>query len=286
MRKKKIWMEKVKELDSATSISWLEHRTTYSCEGPAKHGLIGEDSFTKSVCQHCVLEKEKDPNFVIVKPTTKLERIRMRAPIGRFHQIMNRFTNTHYREHRWQVDAMHQCIKQRNPDVLLAADRWSVILVRDYTDRISPEYNNEAMTSGMGGGKSTVGMEGFLMWTKNDKGEMEMNWRGFLSDWRQQDSRTSYANAYKNIKHLQSQGFLPKGGRSVLYIRSDGCPAQYKCANAMRLVGLLALVFEIQIDWMVTAPHHGKKPSQRHCWERQVRHHEWFHPRFGFGTKR
>jgi hypothetical protein len=73
MRKKKIWMEKVKELDSATSISWLEHRTTYSCEGPAKHGLIGEDSFTKSVCQHCVLEKEKDPNFVIVKPTTKLE---------------------------------------------------------------------------------------------------------------------------------------------------------------------------------------------------------------------
>jgi hypothetical protein len=39
------------------------------------------------------------------------------------------------------------------------------------------------MTSGMGGGKLTVGMEGFLMWVHEDRGEIEMNWRGFLSDW-------------------------------------------------------------------------------------------------------
>ncbi len=57
---------------------------------------------------------------------------------------------------------------------------------------------------------------------------------------------------------LQAKHHIPKGGKSVLYIRSDGCAKQYKCANALRLVQWLSDIFKITIDWMVTAPHHGK----------------------------
>ena len=108
-----------------------------------------------------------------------------------------------------------------------------MLIVRDYTDRIAVEYNNAAMSTGMGGGNATVGMEGFLYHLKhNDSGDVEMHWRGFLSDWKEQDSRTSYGNLYKFIKEMQSKIKLKKG-ESTLYIRSDGCAKQYKCANSL-----------------------------------------------------
>ena len=141
-------------------------------------------------------------------------------------------------------------------------------------------HNNEAMSVGIGGGQATVGMEGYLLEKAQSKEEeeitmddgtkvrlkkldgngkeFELTWPGFLSDWKQQDARTSFANAFKLIKKLQAEGYLPPNSGAVLYIKSDGCPAQYKCAVALYLVGLLAKAFGIQIDYMVTAAHHGK----------------------------
>ena len=60
------------------------------------------------------------------------------------------------------------------------------------------------------------------------------------------------------IRNLQAEGYIQPNCGSVPYIKSDGCPAQYKCAVALYLVGLLAKAFGIQIDYMVTAAHHGK----------------------------
>ena len=151
------------------------------------------------------------------------------------------------------------CIKMRDPDRLLKLDHMAAIGIRDYTDRIGICYDNEAMSSGLGGGQGNVGMEGFLYHVMDPESqEVQMNWRGFLSDETQQDSRTSYANSFKFIQMLQDSGRLPRNGKSVLYLRSDGCGRQYKCANSMYLVQLLSLFFGIRIDWMVTCPHHGK----------------------------
>jgi hypothetical protein len=41
-------------------------------------------------------------------------------------------------------------------------DRSGIIIERDCTNRVSVEYDKSAMSMGMGGGNSTVGMEGFL----------------------------------------------------------------------------------------------------------------------------
>ena len=70
-------------------------------------------------------------------------------------------------------------------------------------------HNNEAMSVGIGGGQSTVGMEGYLLERSasreeeitmedgttvkvrklDDHGkEFELTWAGFLSDWKQQDA--------------------------------------------------------------------------------------------------
>ncbi len=232
-------------------VTWMQHQNIYTC---LQHGVIEPDAKFKSKCPHC-----KDDGGES-KVRCNLERVKYQKPIGDFMETFHKFISDKYRQHKWLVDVNgpRHCIGQRKPETILAEDPLSVLVARDYTDRISAEYNNAAMSTGMGGGNATVGMEGFLYYIKNAN-KVEMHWKGFLSDWKEQDSKTSYCNLFKFIRHLQEdRGLLPPGKKSVLYIRSDGCGKQYKCANALRLVNWLSDCFRIRIDWMVTAPHHGK----------------------------
>ena len=243
------------DVDPKAMITYISHEQVYTCD---MHGEIKPDSERKTICAECEKLPEDERPDKEVKGN--LERVKHTVPIGEFHKRTREFIRDHYRQHRWQVIVLGKgwCLGDRDPDRILELDPMSALVVRDYTDRISAEYNNSAMSTGMGGGNATVGMEGFLYHHKNAENEIEMNWYGFLSDWKQQDSRTSYGNLFKFVKHLKEDLGLLQNKDSVLYIRSDGCAKQYKCANALRLVGWICEIFKIRIDWMITAPHHGK----------------------------
>ena len=74
--------------------------------------------------------------------------------------MMTDFINDNCRQHKWIVEACgcDRCIKDRDTKRLLLMDKLSAVFVRDYTDRIAIEHNNEAMSAGMGGGRQNVGM--------------------------------------------------------------------------------------------------------------------------------
>ncbi len=82
----------------------------------------------------------------------------------------------------------------------------SVYAVTDYADRLGIAYNNEAMSAGMGSSTVNVGMQGFLYYVMDKEGKkVDMSWMGLLSDWREQDARTCFANLYKLIKYFQKE---------------------------------------------------------------------------------
>jgi hypothetical protein len=118
------------------------------------------------------------------------------------------------------------------------------------------DYNGEAQSTGMGGGNANVGMEG-IVHTILANGSIETHWHGFLGDGKQQDVRTSYSNTKRLIVKLRKLGYLT-GPHSVLYIQSDGCGKQYKCATGLAICSMLATEFNLRINWMVTCAHHGK----------------------------
>ena len=130
--------------------------------------------------------------------------------------------------------------------------RYKVSALPQHCDHIGPEDATQAYDSELGIQYS------FLFNKEKTRDEVYMKWYGSLSDLVRQDSKTSYANCFKFIKKMQALGLLPKYSGAVLYIQSDGCPKQYKCAAAMRMMGLLGLIFGISIDWLIHAPHHGK----------------------------
>lgn len=173
------------------------------------------------------------------------------------------FVEAKHRKHSWQVKALgHQgCIKCRDPEVLLMDSPGSVIGVRDYTDRLSMEHNDSAQSTGMGGGNANLGMEGFPHFTADDlinPNKITMNWHGHMSEEKTQNCKTSFANTCKFIKRMREENELLRDSECVLCIRSDGCQDQCKSANNLHMNILIANSCGITVDWMITAPHHGK----------------------------
>ena len=77
-----------------------------------------------------------------------------------------------YRQHYWLIKALGQlyCLKFR--EEAASKELGNISVTRDYTDRLSMEYNDSAMSTGLGGGNSTVGMEGFLWKTVGSNGSL------------------------------------------------------------------------------------------------------------------
>ena len=139
----------------------------------------------------------------------------------------------------------------------LPGHEGDVSVIRDYAERVECIYNNETQSGGMGGNVSSVGLEGFLYVIKNkDTGEIEVHWQCYLSDYQQQDARTSYANTDKFIQMMKNKGYLFPG--STLWIQSDGCAKQYKSVTNMWFCWELAKKYKINIDWFITCAGHGK----------------------------
>jgi hypothetical protein len=103
-----------------------------------------------------------------------------------------------------------------------------VFVIRDYTDRVKCAYDTSIQSGELGGAQKNIGMEGFLYAIYNhDKGKVEWHWVGYLSDEKQQDAHTSFANTRKFVEMMQRQKYLPEG--ATLWVQSDGCGKQYKC---------------------------------------------------------
>jgi hypothetical protein len=73
---------------------------------------------------------------------------------------------------------------------------------------------------------------------------------------RHSESRETFSECQAVLKDCSGKRGTAQG--CVVHIRSDGCPKQYKCAAAARMMGILGMIFDIEIDWLVNAPHHGK----------------------------
>ena len=87
-------------------------------------------------------------------------------------------------------------------------------------------------------------------------GSVKLNWNAYLAEEKRQDARTSFENARKFIEMLQKKGYIPRGGKSVLYIHSDGCPIQYKCTNALKSLIWLSHHYGFVLDVMINCAHH------------------------------
>jgi hypothetical protein len=138
--------------DPKRYISWQQHFYQYKCD---KHGNLGrsEKGVVVPTCQKCEALPIDLEDRATKDNEGKLQRSLMRKPIGVFlKDYYLPFIRDHYRQHWWLRKALGKayCLKMRENVILNEVD--SVSFHRDYTDRLSMEYYNAAMSTGMGGG--------------------------------------------------------------------------------------------------------------------------------------
>ena len=83
-----------------------------------------------------------------------------------------------------------------------------------------------------------------------------LDFHSFLSDDTTQLASTVFCHMDKLIKQLMASGVLAKGGRVLSF--TDGCAKQYKCANAIFFMSLLASTYGIVVDRGISCAGHGK----------------------------
>ena len=105
-----------------------------------------------------------------------------------------------YRHHKFQVAilSVNHTQKQRQEKYMRTPTGKSVYLQRDYSDRVTANYNGETQSQGMGD-RPNLGLEGILVRYYKDglwqDGQPEIrDWHCFVADEKRQDARTSMAN--------------------------------------------------------------------------------------------
>ena len=145
--------------------------------------------------------------------------------------------------------------------------------VRDYAERLQGKFNWEIQSAHWGWNRS-LSIEGcsIVMFDLDrlmefERGEItleelqksvRMEMHSHFSDDSKQDAASTFDNMEVLLEILLEQGRFTKNGGYTLLDNTDGCAAQYRSANALYLISLLAVAYGLVIDRAVGAPGHGK----------------------------
>ena len=80
----------------------------------------------------------------------------------------------------------------------------------------------------------------------------------FLYDDSKQDDCTTTAHSKRLISLLKDKKILTIS-LSKIWENTGGCAEQYRCASALYLMSVMYQCCSIIIDWVISAPRHGKE---------------------------
>ena len=241
------WLWGQDDIDDCNMILWKQYDGRYQCEN---HGLLPEGT---SKCPTCAaIPKEKAPK----DPRRKIEYCRKRAPIGNYlTDVLQPFMEK-YRYHLFLMVALGKnwCLKTREENYRL--EEGSVLMVRDYANKLPVEMNDMAQSHGMSN-RRAIGSEGItLKYMKEDT--QVMDFYSFLATDSKQNAKTSYIHTCQTIEKQIENGYLKRNSGAKLYEQSDGCSAQYTSGTAIKFAIMIANRYGIVVNRCTTAPQHGK----------------------------
>ena len=136
---------------------------------------------------------------------------------------------------------------------------------RDYAERLTKQLDGEIQSDHFGD-NPTLSIEGCtIQYHKNvelhnesdDPNMLLFDLHSHFSDYSKQDASTTFEHMSSMFKlHSEIHGPLPKN--SVFLDHTDGCAKQYRSGNALYLLNVLCLKFNMIIDRAIGAPGHGK----------------------------
>ena len=226
------------------------------------HGVLMNGSVTCDKCDNEVKSKvlEKPEKIVRRKEITLLE-----SSISSFHKDVYIPMLQKFKYHIAIVSILskNHCKKLRceafkeNPSWMLSE--------RDYAERLIKQLDGEIQSDHFGDNAS-LSIEGCTLQyhiksesndTSQNNGTIKMDFHSHFADYSRQDAATTFEHMCVMLdNHISIHGPLHKD--CVYLDHTDGCAKQYRSGNALFLLNMLAIKYDIIIDRAVCAPGHGK----------------------------
>ena len=200
-------------------------------------------------CHACATRQIGEP---IGRLTKKTQLVLMNVPFKIFFENYYLPSLMKYRMHRYLYIILSKNHTGKDRRNISEGEVWTQ---RDFAERLTLKFNNEAQVEHFGGGR-TVSLKGMAIeFFPVGKTIKIMEFHTYLSDGKQQDSAVVNDHMESLIQVLKKEKILKDGG--VIMCTSDGCAAQYRCATAYQFLSSLAYKYKIAIDRFISAPGHG-----------------------------
>ena len=226
------------------------------------HGTLRDKSET---CQKCSEMVDSGMMKATEKIVRRKEITMVTLPIHRFHREVYIPMLMRYKYHINLVSILskNHCKAMRieafnnNPSSFLSE--------RDYAERLVKELDGEVQSEHFGD-NATLSIEGCTLKyhsaqrvvnSSENSSQIKMDFHSHFSDFSRQDAATTFEHMCSMIdNHVERNGRLPE--HCILLDHTDGCAKQYRSGNALYLLNILCLKYNITVDRAICAPGHGK----------------------------
>ena len=226
------------------------------------HGLLSNHS---NICDKCTsavdLNLMESPEKIVRRKEITL----LESSIYSFHNEVYIPMLHKFKYHIAIVSILNKnyCKKMRC-DAFKNNLNW-IISERDYAERLVKQLDGEIQSDHFGDNAS-LSIEGCtLQYHKNprdneiteNESNIKMDFHSHFADYSRQDAATTFEHMCVMLEnHISVHGPLPK--KCVFLDHTDGCAKQYRSGNALYLLNMLCIKYDIIIDRAICAPGHGK----------------------------
>ena len=226
------------------------------------HGVLNQNTTT---CVECEELYNSNDEVNVPKLSKRKEITMLESPIHKFHTETYIPMLKKYRYHLALVIILSKnyCKKTRT-EAFFNQPSW-LLSERDYAERLSKQLDGEIQSDHFGD-NSTLSIEGCtLQYHKrtsntNDQPceyEIRTDFHSHMADFSRQDAATTFEHMCSMLEvHTSRHGKLTRN--SVLLDHTDGCAKQYRSGNALFMMNIMSLKYDIVIDRAIGAPGHGK----------------------------
>ena len=125
-----------------------------------------------------------------------------------------------------------ECQEMRNQEISCSPFGGILKCQRDYTDKWKMSQHGQTQNEGFAQDQA-LGIEGFYFDAADCYGQRSNYYYGVLSDEKEQNASTTYANTRLILEHMfNNQGAMKRHELTRIYEVTDGCTAQYRCSTA------------------------------------------------------
>ena len=216
-------------------------------------------------CEKCTLAISNNVQEFPEKITKRKEITLLELSIEHFHKNVYIPHLKKYKYHIALVTLLskNHCKKMRC-DAFDRNENW-LLSERDYAERLVKELDGEIQSDHFGD-NATLSIEGCILQYHvkhdctehvNEEKNIRMDFHSHFADFSKQDAATTFEHMCDMFeRHIHLQGPFSKD--CVFLDHTDGCAKQYRSGNALYLLNVLCLKYNIIIDRAVCAPGHGK----------------------------